>query len=178
VDFETRSNVTIPEYIKMIELKTAVLLACALKIGGILAGTTERDAANLYEFGRCIGIAFQLQDDILDTFGDSATFGKRIGGDILNNKKTYLVLRTQQLADERVQTELAHLLSTTQVADEQAKIDAVTAIFNQVGVEQHAKQLMNDFFRRGMIALDAVEVSDEKKATLRNFATQLMTRAV
>ena len=178
VDFETRTNVTIPEYIRMIELKTSVLLACALKLGAIMADATPEAAEYLYEFGRNLGIAFQLQDDILDTFGDAATFGKRIGGDILNNKKTYLVLRTQELADENTKNQLAALLATTNVADEQAKIDAVVAIFETVGIRKEAEKLMFDFFRRAMIALEAVGVADTQKKNLTDFANALMVRTV
>jgi geranylgeranyl diphosphate synthase, type II len=178
VDFETRTDVTIPEYIRMIELKTSVLLACALRLGAIIADASAADAAHLYEFGRNLGIAFQLQDDILDTFGDAATFGKRIGGDILNNKKTYLVLRAQQLADTETKTELAALLHTTNVADEQGKIDAVIAIFNRLNVRQEAEQLMRDFFTRAMISLDELNVSADKKIKLQQFAKALMVREV
>jgi geranylgeranyl diphosphate synthase, type II len=178
VDFETRTDVTIPEYIRMIELKTSVLLACALRLGAIIADASAADAAHLYEFGRNLGIAFQLQDDILDTFGDAATFGKRIGGDILNNKKTYLVLRTQQLADDETKNELAALLHTTNVADEQGKIDAVIAIFNRLNVRQEAEQLMRDFFTRAMISLDELNVSADKKIKLQQFAKALMVREV
>jgi geranylgeranyl diphosphate synthase type II len=178
VDFETRTDVTISEYIRMIELKTSVLLACALQIGAIIADAPLEDAAHLYEFGRNLGIAFQLQDDVLDTFGDAATFGKRIGGDILNNKKTYLVLRTQQLADDQTKTELAALLHTTNVSDEQAKIDAVIAIFNRVAVRHEAEQLMRDFFTRAMISLDELNVTADKKIKLQQFAKALMVREV
>lgn len=178
VDFETRTNVTIPEYIRMIELKTSVLLACALQIGAIIADAAHTDAAHLYEFGRNLGIAFQLQDDVLDSFGDAATFGKRIGGDILNNKKTYLVLRALQLADADTKNELAALLHTTNVADEQAKIDAVIAIFNRVNVRHEAELLMRDFFTRAMISLDEVNVAADKKTKLQQFAKALMVREV
>jgi geranylgeranyl diphosphate synthase, type II len=178
VDFETRTDVTIPQYIRMIELKTSVLLACALKLGAILADATPEDTENLYEFGRNLGIAFQLQDDILDTFGDAATFGKRIGGDILNNKKTYLVLRAQELADENTKNQLAALLATTAVADEQAKIDAVVAIFERLEIRKAAETLMFDFFRRALISLEAVQVADAQKQNLSNFAHALMVRTV
>jgi geranylgeranyl diphosphate synthase, type II len=178
VDFETRTDVTIPQYIRMIELKTSVLLACALKLGAILADATPEDTENLYEFGRNLGIAFQLQDDILDTFGDAATFGKRIGGDILNNKKTYLVLRAQELADENTKNQLAALLATTAVADEQAKIDAIVAIFERLEIRKAAETLMFDFFRRALISLEAVQVADAQKQNLSNFAHALMVRTV
>ncbi|MEY4925656.1 MAG: hypothetical protein RI894_92 [Bacteroidota bacterium] len=178
IDFETRSDVTIPNYLQMIELKTAVLLGAALQIGAIIGGANQQDAGNIYEFGRNLGIAFQIQDDILDTFGDQATFGKRIGGDILNNKKTILLLTAQKLADSEQKTALQRWLDFTPKSseDEAQKIEAVTHIFSQLNIRELVELRRNEFYTIGLNALNAINVSHEKKYILRDFAENLMAR--
>lgn len=177
VNFESRSDVTIAEYLKMIELKTAALIEGALKIGALLTDASTEDAAHLAEFGRNIGIAFQLQDDILDTFGDPAKFGKKVGGDIAQNKKTYLVLKSLQLADDTTQTELAQWLSGKST-DEATKIEAVKAIFSRLSVRDHANQLKNQYLDTAYAHLDAIQVADDRKVHLRSFAERLVYREV
>jgi geranylgeranyl diphosphate synthase, type II len=140
MDFEVRENVTIDEYLKMIEFKTAVLLACALEMGGIIGGGDSQATKHLYEFGKNIGIAFQVQDDLLDSFGDEAQVGKRPGGDILQNKKTYLYLKTKELADEKQLATLNHYFSSTNF-DETEKIEAIRKLFTNTGAKEYCTQL-------------------------------------
>ena len=175
MDFERRDDVTIPEYIKMIEFKTAVLLAGAMEIGAHIGNASEADAQHLYEFGRKIGIAFQLQDDILDTYGDPEKFGKKVGGDIVQNKKTYLVLKALELSDTTSAAALKTWLSSP-TSDETTKIRAVMDIFDLCNVREHAEALMNEFCTDAFRHLDAVSVADERKNELRAVANELMMR--
>ena len=175
MDFETNNEVTIPTYLMMIEHKTAFLLVGALKMGAILAKTSKEDVFHLGEFGRNIGIAFQLQDDILDTFGDAATFGKRIGGDILQNKKTFLVLKTLAVASERDKKELERLMSSYPV-EEAKKIKEVKSIFQKNNIQHLANQVKNEYQDKAMNHLKMVAVADEKKEELKALATLLLKR--
>lgn len=175
VDFETRNDVTEDEYIEMIRLKTSVLLACALKIGAILGGATAEDADRLYQFGEKIGLAFQLQDDYLDCFGDFKTFGKRIGGDILCNKKTFMLINALLHSDEADRKELENWLSATQY-DEEKKISSVTALFVKAGVDKMAQQRMEQYFHEAEECLSRVSLPAERKQPLWEFALQLMGR--
>ena len=145
MEFEKRNDVKEEEYLEMIRLKTSVLLACAVKIGALLGDATNEDAALLYDFGEKIGLAFQLQDDYLDVYGDFAVFGKRIGGDILCNKKTYLLIKAFEHANEGQRKELKSWLSRTEYAP-QEKIDAVTRLYNEIGVRELCDQKINMFF--------------------------------
>ena len=175
MDFETRMDVTEDEYIEMIRLKTSVLLACALKIGALLADAPASDADALYDFGESIGLAFQLQDDYLDVYGDEKVFGKRIGGDILCNKKTYMLINAFLRADERQQAELNDWISRTSY-DEAEKIAAVTRLYNEMNIAQLAQQKMDFYHQKALQALERVSVAEEKKAVLRDLAEQLMKR--
>ena len=177
VNFETRNDVSIPEYIKMIELKTAALIAGALEIGAYIGGASDEDAYHLAEFGRNVGIAFQLQDDILDTFGDPKKFGKKVGGDIAQNKKTYLVLQSLLLADDTTALELSNLLSSKPM-DEKLKIEAVTTIFNKLDVRKHATAEKAKFLDKAYYHLNAVSVDDTRKTILHQFAKMLVNRDV
>lgn len=174
MNFETQSNVTIPDYLKMISLKTAVLLAASLKIGALIGGANEKDASNLYDFGKNIGIAFQLQDDILDVFGDAEKFGKQVGGDILSNKKTYLLLSALSLAKGDTLKDLNHWLSTSDQPSE--KVKAVTSLFEKLGVKELARTKMNEYHELAMTHLAQLTCSEEKKSALRGFAESLMVR--
>ena len=179
INFEKRNNVTISEYLKMIELKTSVLLAAALEIGAILAKSSEKDAKNLYEFGRNIGIAFQLQDDILDTFGNPDTFGKKVGGDIIQNKKTFLYLKSLEIAKDKQKNELLQWYNTETALDmEQKKINAIKEIFLENGVVQIANELKNKYYESAMRNLEEVVVDAAKKQVLRSFAEELLHREV
>jgi geranylgeranyl diphosphate synthase, type II len=178
MNFETRTNVSIAEYEKMIELKTAVLLAACLKIGAIVGGASSQDAHNIYEFGKNIGIAFQLQDDILDVYGSKEKFGKEVGGDIVANKKTYLLLKAFEQALDSRQAELQHLMTSESNSSRREKVEAVTTIYNELGIKESTEKEMYSYFEKGMSYLNKISVSDEKKSVLRNFASSLMEREV
>ena len=175
MEFESRDNVTEDEYIEMIRLKTAVLLAGSLKIGAILAGATAEDAENLYNFGMQIGVAFQLQDDLLDVYGDPEVFGKKIGGDILCNKKTYMLIKALEHADEKQQEELNRWLNaeTFQPAE---KIKAVTEIYNQLNIRNVCENKMREYYTLAMESLAAVAVAEDRKKELKNLVKLLMYR--
>ena len=177
VDFETRDDVTIPEYLKMIEYKTAVLVGAAMQMGAIIAETSAQNAQLIYDFGRYLGIAFQLQDDYLDVFGDAATFGKQIGGDIIENKKTYLYLKAMAFSDHAQTEQLRHLYSI-QPTDNRDKIASVAAIFNQTGAATATKQAIHDYTMKAFDTLHALQITDDKKAALRTFGENLMERKV
>ncbi len=175
MDFETRSNVSAEEYLEMIRLKTAVLLGCALKCGAIIGGASIEDAQNLYDFGINIGLAFQLKDDLLDVYGNEATFGKKIGGDILCNKKTYLLIHAQKLAKCEIQEELNVCMQKSYQQPEE-KIAAVTKIYNLLGVKKICEEKMNFYYERALANLRNVMVSDDKKHEIIRLAMQLMYR--
>lgn len=177
MEFETRSEVALEEYIKMITLKTAVLLEGAMKIGALAAGGTESDQFHIGSFARKLGIAFQIQDDILDTFGDPEKFGKRIGGDIVNNKKTLLVIKAQELATEPDQKLLGELMSTTE-GDEELKIETVRSIFERSGSLAFAQKLKAEYQAEAMDHLTKVEVAEDRKGIIRQFSADLFEREV
>ncbi len=175
VDFETRNDVTRAEYINMIRLKTSVLLGTSLQIGAYIAGASEADQQALYDFGVHIGLAFQLQDDILDVYGNPETFGKTIGGDILANKKTYMLLTALQEATGETKAELEHWLTITD-APPTEKIAAVTAIYDQLGIRQICEQVMLDYTNQALADLSKVDVAEEKKQALHLLANKLLAR--
>lgn len=175
MDFETRTDVTEDEYIEMIRLKTSVLLACALKIGAILADAPDADADNLYKFGEQMGLAFQLQDDYLDVYGDPAVFGKAIGGDILCNKKTYMLINAFNRADESRRDELLKWV-TAEKFDPKEKIAAVTDIYNKVGIKRLAEEKIEYYFAQSRKYLAAIKVDEERKAVLTDYTDQMMRR--
>jgi geranylgeranyl diphosphate synthase type II len=175
MQFETRNDVHIDEYINMIRLKTAVLLGGALKIGAITGSANDEDAALLQTFGEQLGIAFQLQDDILDVYGNPEKFGKQVGGDILSNKKTFLLIKALELADHVQAAELNQWFSATQF-DAKEKIDAVTDIYDQLNIRHHAWRAMQTYADRAFAALDAVSLPATHKQYLRDFADGLMIR--
>ena len=194
MEFESRLDVREDEYIEMIRLKTSVLLACALKLGAIQAGAPAADAQRLYDFGVNLGLAFQLQDDLLDVYGDFAAFGKRIGGDILEGKKTFMLINALRLANPQQRSELeAWLVRPTSIDTQQSrtlsdgtapapcqpqeKIDAVTAIYDAVCIRQLAEQKIASYFDAAMLTLDTVDLPDERKQPLRQLAQSLMGRA-
>ncbi len=175
MDFETRTNVTIEEYLNMIRLKTAVLLGGALKIGALLGGAKNGDADKLYSFGENLGIAFQLQDDILDVYGDPDKFGKQVGGDIISNKKTFLLLKATELADMTIQKELNYWLQLSEF-DSVEKVSAITRIYNQLGIRTQAEIKMQEFADKAFNALDKIDTPEANKQYLRNFADGLLVR--
>lgn len=175
MDFEVRDDVRIEEYIKMIGLKTAALIAASLKMGALVGGANKEDAEHLSAFGFNIGVAFQLQDDILDTYGDPEKFGKKVGGDIVQNKKTFLVLKTLEVADESSSQKLRQLMMT-KTEDEPQKINAVTTIFNENNIRATSEQLMEEYLKKAFFHLDQVQVSEERKAILIKLSNDLMGR--
>ena len=177
MDFETRTDVTEAEYIEMIRLKTSVLLACALKIGAILGGATKEDAEHLYRLGECIGLAFQLRDDYLDVYGDPKVFGKKIGGDILCNKKTYLYINALRLADKEQRAMLDYWAEATDINPEE-KIAAVTDIYNKVGLPEMSRAIEEHYYSLAKAELEALNVSKEQKTILAQFMAMLMQRDV
>ena len=177
VDFETRTDVSIPEYLKMIQYKTAVLVAAAMKMGAIIAETSEENANLIYDFGLNLGLAFQLQDDYLDAFGNPETFGKQVGGDIIENKKTYLYLKALEFASADQAQELAELFSV-HPKDSSTKIAAVKEIFVASGAAQETKNAIQDFTFKAFDTLQNISIDNDKKEMLRTFGENLMGRKV
>ena len=177
VDFENRDDVTIPEYLKMIEYKTAVLVAAAMKMGAIIAGTNEENCNAIYDFGLNLGIAFQLQDDYLDAFGDPETFGKQVGGDIIENKKTYLFLKALEFSSKQDAEQLLNLFSI-QPIDNTEKINSIKQIFNETGAAKATQEAIKDFTMKAFATLETLNIADEKKEILRLFGENLMSRRV
>lgn len=177
IDFETRDDVSIPEYMKMIEYKTAVLVGASLKMGAIVANTSEENKEKIYEFGRLIGIAFQLQDDYLDAFGDPENFGKQVGGDIIENKKTFLYLTTLNTAAANVALQLEHLYSINP-PDSRAKVDTVKSLFESSGAAELTRHEIEKYTEKSFRVLDDLDIEEDKKTLLRKFGENLMNREV
>lgn len=175
MNFENRLDVSVGEYIEMIRLKTSVLIAVGLKIGAIMANASKNDAQKLYDFGLNLGLAFQLQDDYLDAYGDIHKFGKKIGGDIVANKKTFLLINALETANKETTEELQHLMIDTDI-DEVQKIKAVLGIFSKLNVDSLLKDKMVSFYNRAMEALESLSVEYERTGVLKEFAGKLMNR--
>jgi geranylgeranyl diphosphate synthase type II len=176
MDFETLTEVTLAEYIRMITLKTSVLLASSLQLGALVAGATEEDQNHLYQFGLNFGIAFQLQDDVLDTFGEGHKVGKEIGGDIRQNKKTYLYLKALELADAQQRQRLTYLYSENNTTSDEEKVVEVTAIFGKTLVKEYTAQLIEAYRDLALSHLEAASVAEEKKSQLKDFIHQMIER--
>ena len=176
IDFENRNNVTIAEYIKMITFKTSVLVAAAMKMGAIVAKVDDAEAAKIYNFGLNLGIAFQLQDDYLDTFGNAETFGKQIGGDILENKKTFLFLKCIEIANKSDVKELLKLYSDKK--GNAQKVQRVTELFINNKIDENTIKEIESYTNKAFEILNSLTLSDEKKAVLKNFGLNLMKRTV
>ena len=177
MEFESRMDVKVDEYIEMIRLKTSVLLAAALKIGACLAGAPAEEAQKLYDFGVKMGLAFQLQDDWLDVYGDPKVFGKNIGGDILCNKKTYMLITALEQADEDQRKELERWLTATDFIPAE-KISAVTTLYNNIGVGKRCEEMVEAYYSDGLAVLDSIALPEERKQALKDFACSLMNRKV
>ena len=177
VDFEQRDDVTIPEYLKMIEYKTAVLVGAAMKMGAIVAETCEDNKNLIYDFGLNLGIAFQLQDDYLDAFGNPETFGKQVGGDIIENKKTYLYLKALEFSNDSEKEQLLHLFSI-QPSDNTDKINSIKNIFNTTGSSEATQTAIKDYTFKAFETLEKMNLSDDKKVLLKAFGKKLMSRDV
>ena len=177
VDFETRNDVTIDEYINMIRLKTSVLVAAALKMGAIVAETSDENANLIYDFGLNLGLAFQLQDDYLDTFGDPETFGKQVGGDIIENKKTFLYLKSLEIANENDQEKLKFFYNQ-KLEDNSIKITEVTRIFELYDIPILIKDQIKNYTEKAFNTLSSMDITEESKQGLKNFGLWLMNRSV
>ena len=175
MDFETRNDVTEDEYIEMIRLKTSVLLACALKIGAILGDASKEDADLLYQFGEKIGLAFQLQDDLLDVYGDPKVFGKAIGGDITSNKKTYMLINAVNRANAEQRAELMKWIEAKEF-NRAEKVAAVTRLYDEIGIRQLCEEKINFYFEQGKALLEQVSVSADRKEVLRQYTNAMMHR--
>lgn len=177
IDFENRDDVTIPEYLKMIEYKTAVLVGAAMKMGAIVAETSKENANLIYDFGLNLGIAFQLQDDYLDAFGNPETFGKQVGGDIIENKKTYLYLKALELCEAGEKEQLLHLYSI-RPTENTAKIASIKEIFETSGAAKATQDIIKEYTSAALQTLEKIDFEAEKKQILTDFAKSLMTRNV
>lgn len=175
MDFEKKNQVTQEEYLEMIRLKTAVLLAASLQIGAWIGGATDQEAQLLYEFGFSLGLAFQLQDDLLDVYGDSETFGKNIGGDIVSNKKTFLLISAMNMATGTLKNTLFHWLKTDS-QQPQEKIQAVTEIYNTLEIKEICERQITSFHARAFAALAALAIPETRKAILIDYTSSLMQR--
>ncbi len=175
VDFETRNDVTIPEYLKMIEYKTAVLVAAAMKMGAIIAQTSKENSKLIYDFGLNLGLAFQLQDDYLDAFGDPETFGKQVGGDIIENKKTYLYLKALEFSTDEDMEILTKLFSV-RAEDNCNKIKIVKELFNATGASAATQKAIQEFTVKAFETLEKLDIPKDKKAMLKDFGENLMSR--
>jgi geranylgeranyl diphosphate synthase type II len=178
VDFETASQVGIADYLHMIELKTAALLAGSLELGAMAAGAPQEDQYHLREFGRLTGLAFQLQDDYLDVFGNPETFGKRPGGDIVQNKKTFLYLKALEQADPDQHQELTRWYQTNDEGDAAEKIATVTRLMEQLNIPEHTRQIRDDHQREALLHIEQLAAREERKELLVNFAYSLLDRTV
>ena len=179
MNYETTQKVSIIQYVKMIELKTAVLLGGALKIGAIIGGASDGDAQQLYDFGKNIGLAFQLQDDILDVYADATKFGKQKGGDIIANKKTYLLLKAIELAEgNRYMKEELHQWINAPQFDAAEKVEAITNIYNFLNIRELARMEMKKYYDIAIALIENIKVDEMKKRNLISFADSLMLREV
>lgn len=177
MDFEAEKQVKMDDYMKMIGLKTAVLLACSAKIGALIGGASEMDADFLYEYGYQLGLAFQVADDYLDTYGDEKVFGKPIGGDIANNKKTWLITRALEKADDKDEVFEAMAMPVDTPEQRTAKFNAVKALYNRLGVDNDAKEEVSRLTTLAMDAALKVSVNSVRMEQLRRFADSLVARA-
>lgn len=175
MDFESRMDVSEKEYIEMIRLKTSVLLGCACKMGAVMADAAEPDAEAIYQYGMNLGVAFQLQDDILDVYGDPATFGKEIGGDIMNNKKTFMLINAINRASGNDRKELLQWIDADN-PDRNEKVAAVTTIYNRLDIRAIAEAAMDQYNDRALAIIDTIAIGDEAKQAFRDFANMLMHR--
>lgn len=175
IEFETRGAVAEAEYMEMIRLKTSVLIAASMKMGGLVAGASEGDLENLYAFGETMGLAFQLQDDLLDVYGDTAVFGKKIGGDIRCNKKTFLLIKAFELASAEQKAQMEAWINNP-ACDDDEKVAFFTNIYNELGVKEVCEQRIKELFAKCDEFMDKISVADEKKVCLKNFANSLLNR--
>lgn len=176
MDFEVRPHVSTVEYLEMIRLKTAVLLGCSLQMGAIIGDASAQDAKHLYNFGQETGIAFQIQDDLLDVFGDPGKVGKQVGGDIIANKKTFLIIKALEIAEPTIRRELEDIYFRNAIADNAAKVNRVLTLFKNIGVDKMTKKESFRHFQQAEIELDNTSLTAEQKANYREFLKSIRTR--
>ena len=177
MNFETQAKVNLDDYFMMIRLKTAVLIACCVKVGAIMAGADPKDAENIYNFGENLGMAFQLQDDLLDAFGDTSKFGKEIGGDIVTNKKTFLYLKAFELADGDTLEELTQLFQDKAVEADK-KVLRIQKIYQSLGIDVITQEIIEEYLNKAILYLEQIDVDEVRKAGLRKFANEMIYREV
>ena len=175
IDFEKAKIVSQEEYLRMIELKTAVLIAASVKIGSIIGGATDKDSDLMYEFGRNLGLAFQIQDDLLDTYGDEKIFGKMAGGDIITNKKTFLLVKALEIAPREQLLKLQEQISQKEF-DPEIKVKTVIDIYNQLNIKSLTENLANNYINTALSLLEKIEVNKERKEELTEIASSLIGR--
>ena len=175
IEFESQENVRESDYLDMIRLKTAVMLAGSMKIGAIIAGASKEEAQHLYDFGLNIGLAFQLQDDFLDVYGDPAIFGKKNGGDIVSNKKTYMLINAMNLAEGETKSKIMEWVNA-ETFNEEDKIQSMTAIYNELEIDKVCQIKMDEYYNKALSALDLIAVEESKKSSLKELAKSLMNR--
>ncbi len=177
MNYETKKQVTIHDYLEMISMKTAVLLGASLQIGALISGADFKDTQHLYNFGKYLGIAFQLQDDILDVYGDKNKFGKQVGGDIISNKKTYLLLKALELEKDNNTNSLVELFNDKNIPPEE-KVEAVTSIFNLLKVRDFAQEEIQSFYDKAMKEIAEINLPEDRKSVLVSFSKTLMVREI
>lgn len=177
MEFETRDNVSESEYLEMIRLKTSVLIAACLRMGGILAGANESDLTKLYSYGETMGLAFQLQDDLLDVYGDAAVFGKKIGGDIICNKKTFLLIKAMELASPAQRQDMIEWMKKEQF-DVAEKVAFFTNLYNELGVRSICEERINTLFAKCDAYITEISAPEERKCELKNFVDSLLNRSL
>ncbi|MFH0865429.1 MAG: polyprenyl synthetase family protein [Bacteroidota bacterium] len=175
MNFETRNDVGIDEYMEMIRLKTAVLIAASMKTGAVIGRAKPEDIENIYKYGECVGIAFQLQDDLLDVYADQEKFGKKIGGDIVTNKKTYLYIKALQDAERNDRKVLQNFFSSN-TADPQEKVQAVKEIYSKIGVRESTVNLIDKYYDKALSYYSLISIDEEKKINLKKFTDRMMQR--
>jgi geranylgeranyl diphosphate synthase type II len=175
MNFETRDSVSALEYLEMIKLKTAVLLAFSIELGAIIGGADEKQCAKLYDFGINLGLGFQLKDDLLDVFSDTTKFGKQTGGDIISNKKTYLLIKAIEKAEGKLEEELHSWLDKKQF-DPEEKVKAIIQIYEKLGIKELTELKMNDYFNKSLEIFDSIEVEEQKKEALKALSLKLIDR--
>ena len=175
MEFETRENVSIEEYIEMIRLKTAVLVACALKMGAIIGDANLNDAELMYDFGINLGIAFQIHDDILDVYGNQQAFGKQIGGDIIEGKHSVLMISAKAQSNREQLLKIAELLNNSTLANAE-KVKEITQLYNQLKIKEMASLMQDEYYKKALNAVDELTISEDKKRILYSFAKKLMKR--
>lgn len=177
LNFETQSRVNLDDYYRMINLKTAVLIACCVKVGAIMAGADDEDAENIYRFGENLGMAFQLQDDLLDAFGETSKFGKEIGGDIVTNKKTFLYLKAFELANGSTLDQLKRLFLDKNV-DRREKVSGIRDIYRDLGIDDLTREIIGNYLKESLKFLQLVKVDDSRKSGLKKLANEMIHREI